>query len=220
MQSNARPIVLIGAGQAGSMAVAALRELGHEGEVVMLAGERHAPYERPPLSKSVLADASEAPAINILPLQFYAEKKVDLRLGHTAVSINRDERSILTSEGARVFYSKCLLATGGAARTLPQLPAGTLRVHYLRTLDDALALKLALRATSSLLVLGGGFLGLETASTARAMGVEVTLIERDAALLSRALPLQFSDWLSRRAAAYGVQVRVGRGIAGKIRAPE
>lgn len=207
------PILIIGAGQAGATAAAALRALGHDGGIVMVGGEAHAPYERPPLSKAVLADEQQDERIGVHAAGFYAEQGIDLRLGTTVTSLDPAGATAHCADGQALAFSRCLLATGGHARTLPALPAGQPRVHYLRSLADARGLRAALRRERGVLVIGGGFLGLETASTARAMGLAVTVVEAAPLLLQRAVPRVFSDWLAQRVRGLGIDLRLGCGIA-------
>ncbi|MHA7682803.1 NAD(P)/FAD-dependent oxidoreductase [Cupriavidus sp. PET2-C1] len=207
------PILIIGAGQAGATAAAALRALGHDGGIVMVGGEAHAPYERPPLSKAVLADEQQDERIGVHAAGFYAEQGIDLRLGTTVTSLDPASATAHCADGQAFAFSRCLLATGGRARTLPALPAGQPRVHYLRSLADARGLRAALRRERAVLVIGGGFLGLETASTARAMGLAVTVVEAAPLLLQRAVPHVFSDWLAQRVRGLGIDLRLGCGIA-------
>lgn len=210
---TAAPLVIVGAGQAGAMAARALRELGHAGELVLIGDEPHAPYERPPLSKAVLAD-EQLPDIGLLPEPFQVQAGVALKTGRRVVRLDPARRELHLEDGTIQPYRACLLATGGDARVLPALPPGTPGVHYLRTLDDAQRLRAALRAARSLLVIGGGFLGLEIASTARALGLDVIVIELGPALLGRAVPPEVSRWLAARARAHGVRLHLGAKLSG------
>ncbi|KAF7964328.1 ferredoxin reductase [Cupriavidus sp. UYMU48A] len=195
------------------MAAAELRKLGHAERIVMVGGERHAPYERPPLSKAVLAGASQQGQIGVHPPGFYAERDIDLRLGTTVTAIAPSHSVATCADGREIRFSACLLATGGSARTLPDLPPGTPNVHYLRTLDDAARLREAMQRADEVLVIGGGFLGLETASTAVDLGLKVTVLESAGRLLGRAAPAELSDWLAQRVRARGVDLRLGCRIA-------
>src|SRR5690606_15249684 len=155
-----------GAGQAAAVAAACLREQGHAGRIHMVGSEQHAPYERPPLSKAVLAapDAGE-PDIQVKQPDFFATQGIDLRLGVEVLSLDAQARQARLSDGSTLAYERCLLATGGTARELPGFPAQHPQVHYVRSLDDARRLRAALRQGKRLLVIGGGFLGLEIAAT-------------------------------------------------------
>jgi len=207
-------ILVIGAGQAAAVAVAALRDQGYQGRVTVVGDEAHAPYERPPLSKDVLAALdTEEPGISVKEADFFSQRDIDLKLGRQVVSLDAEARQATLSDGTVIAYDRCLLATGGTARQLPGFPAQSPQVHYLRTLDDARRLRAALRASRRAVVIGGGFLGLEVASTARRMGVEVSIIETAARVLARAVPEAFSDWLQARVAASGARLYLGQAIA-------
>lgn len=219
----AKPILIIGAGQAGATAAATLRQLGHTGGIVMLGSEAHAPYERPPLSKSVLSGEQADHEIGVHPTAFYDENTIDLHLGRTIASLDVAASVAHDSAGDAIPYSHCLIATGGTARELPELPAGTPGVHYIRSLDDARGLRAALAALpagETVLVIGGGFLGLETASTALTLGRRVVLVEAGSRLLERAVPPALSEWLSARARHAGVDLRLGRRIAKLTHTPD
>lgn len=206
----AAPILIVGAGQAGATAAAALRTLGHTGRIVLAGDETSLPYERPPLTKAVLADAAMDGRIGIHPAGFHDAQAIELRLGAGVAAIDAERGLARFGDGTELAFSRCLIATGGRARLLPSLPPGTPHVHYVRTLADAQALRAAMAGLSSLCVLGGGFLGLEVAATARAAGLEVSVIEVAPRVLPRAVPPEFSVWLASRAGAAGVDLRLGR----------
>lgn len=206
--------LIVGAGQAGAMAAAALRGFGHAGRIVLVGEESVAPYERPPLSKAVLSEgvAGKGDAgqrIGIHPEGFHAEKDIELRTGLQVLSLDAASSIAALSDGSTLAFERCLLATGGRPRTLPSLPEGTPNVHYIRTLADAHALRTALQRGGPVLVLGAGFLGLEIASTARALGLAVTVLESAARVLPRAVPPELSHWLQQRASEAGVDLRLG-----------
>ena len=202
------PILIVGAGQAGATAAAALRKGGFDGRIVMVGREAPLPYERPPLSKAVLADAAMDGRIGIHPAGFHAEQAIELRLGAAVVAIDPAASIARLDDGSTLPFSRCLLATGGHARTLPGLPPGTPAVHTVRTLADAQALREAMGRHRSMVVLGAGFLGLEVASTARGMGLEVTVLESAPRVLPRAVPPAFSAWLQQRVRESGVALRL------------
>lgn len=205
-------IVIVGAGQAGAVAAATLRELGYAGALTLVGQEPHPPYERPPLSKAVLQDEAAAAAAAVHPADFYSARDVRLVTGAAVRALDRAARTVVLADGRQLRYDRCLLATGGQARELPGLPRGAAGVHYIRTLDDAAALRQALRPGASVVVVGGGFLGLEVASTALALGARVTVLEAAPRLLPRALPPVFSDWLADRARQAGVALRLDCGL--------
>ncbi|ARP81607.1 ferredoxin reductase [Bordetella genomosp. 8] len=206
-------IVIIGAGQGGAMAAAALRTQGYAGKLTLVGREFHPPYERPPLSKAVLRDAAAEAAAAIHAEAYYAEQDITLLRGVEVLALDRTERRISLSNGARLPYDRCLLATGGQARTLPSLPPGMPGVHYVRTLDDARGLRACLRAGARVAVVGGGFLGLEIASTALESGADVAVVESADRLLPNALPAPLAAWLAARAAALGARLHLSARIA-------
>ncbi|KAK52510.1 NAD(P)/FAD-dependent oxidoreductase [Bordetella bronchiseptica] len=206
-------IVIVGAGQAGAVAAASLRQLGYRGGLTLVGQEAHPPYERPPLSKAVLQGTATHAEAAVHPAGFYAENDIALLTETAVAALDPAARTVRLADGRTLAYDRCLLATGGHARELPALPRGRAGVHYIRTLDDALDLRAALRPGVRAAVIGGGFLGLEVASTARELGAEVTVIENGSRLLERALPAIVSDWLAERVRASGVDLRLGGAIA-------
>jgi len=206
-------VVIVGAGQAGALAAATLRQLGYRGALTLIGQEPHPPYERPPLSKAVLlGDEAVDAQTAIHPPAFYEEQDITLLTGAAVVALDTDDGTLRLDDGRVIPYDRCLLATGGAARELPGLPRGTPGVHYIRTLDDARALRRALLPGTRLGVIGGGFLGLEIASTAAGMGATATVVEGGPRLLQRALPEALSHWLAQRAQAQGVRLHLGAAV--------
>jgi NADPH-dependent 2,4-dienoyl-CoA reductase/sulfur reductase-like enzyme len=205
------PIVIVGAGQTAARAAHALRASGWAAGIVVVGDEVHRPYERPPLSKAVLSDAEE-PVLDVLPAQQFDGCGLQFIAGVRAERLDPLQRTVTLADGRALAYSQCLLATGGRARTLPALPPGTGRVHYLRSLDDARRLRAALAPGVRLVVVGGGFLGLEAAASARGRGAEVTVVEAAPALLARFLPPDAGAWLADAIAARGLALRLGRGL--------
>ncbi|MBB1595483.1 NAD(P)/FAD-dependent oxidoreductase [Achromobacter sp. UMC46] len=217
--ADADSILIIGAGQSGAVAAAALRDLGHEGPITLIGREAHAPYERPPLSKAVLQAAEAHAQTAVHPGGFYEQRRIALLTGAEAVRLDPAGHLVHLADGRSLRYHRCLLATGGRARELPNLPRGTPGVHYIRTLDDAAALRAGLTPDARVAVIGGGFLGLEVASTARALGARVTVLESAPRLLERVLPPALSDWLAERVRHAGVTLRLDARMARCTRQP-
>ncbi|ARP86775.1 NAD(P)/FAD-dependent oxidoreductase [Bordetella genomosp. 9] len=207
-------IVIVGAGQSGAMAAATLRHLGYAGRLTLVGREPHLPYERPPLSKAVLGDAGAEGSAAIHPPGFYAENGIALVRGTEALALDRGRREVRLSDGTALSYDRCVLATGGHPRELPILARGTSKVHYLRTMDDARSMRSCLTSAARVIVIGGGFLGLEVASTALDKHARVTIVESAGRLLPNALPAEFAQWLAARARAAGAALRLGARIAG------
>lgn len=206
-------LVIVGAGQSAAVAAHALREQGYGGRITMLGRERHKPYERPPLSKAVLA-AVEEPRLDVLTDEAWTRSDIELLSSCEAVSIDLQHQHVRLADGRVVEYEKCLIATGGEAQTLPFVPPSHPRVHHIRTLDDARRLRASLQAKPQVAILGGGFLGLEIAHSALAAGASVTLFERANALLDRFLPYEASAWLEARMEDAGIRLLLGASLSG------
>lgn len=205
-------IVIAGAGQSAAIAAHALREHGYRGRITMLGRERHKPYERPPLSKAVLMSAEE-PTLDVLAEKTWAQCDIELLSGSDAVALDLVQQQVHLASGQSFEYDKCLLATGGEARSLAVVPPFSRRVHYIRTVDDARRLRAALRHRPQVAILGGGFLGLEIAHSSLAAGASVTVFERAASLLDRFLPPEVSAWLESDLRRVGAQVFLGASVS-------
>lgn len=212
---TAPPIVIVGAGQAGFEAAAALREAGHDGAITLVGAEPHAPYERPPLSKQFLApDADPGPdSVALRPAEFYQRQGIDLVLGAAVTGIDRGRRTVVTSAGERLRYSRLILATGSTPRRLDVPGAGHPDVMALRTLADASALRDRLAAAYlRLVVIGAGFIGLEVAAAARAAGHEVTVVEALDRVIARAVSVPVSRYLTALHRDRGVKILFERRV--------
>ncbi len=203
--------VVIGAGQAGGRAVEALRASGFTGRVDLVGAEPHFPYERPPLSKELLADDG-APFELIHDEAWYEERDITLHLGTPVTAINRDTKRITVGESGSLAYDKLLLTTGGAARHLniegTKLPG----VHYLRTIEDSREISAMLREGGHIVVVGGGFIGLEIAASARQRGCAVTVLEVASRLMGRALPLEIGEVFAVLHRENGADIQLETGI--------
>ncbi|WP_161993174.1 NAD(P)/FAD-dependent oxidoreductase [Lacisediminimonas profundi] len=207
-------ILIIGAGQAGGCAAATLRGEGYAGRIVLVGAEQHRPYERPPLSKSVLSDPESEPGIFLHKPEFHEGLKLEYLPGTRVSDLDPAGKVAHTADGGQIPWDRCLLATGGRVRLLPGVPEGMANVYYLRELDDARRLRERLVPGARVVVLGGGFLGLEFAAVAREKGLEVTVVEAGSQLLGRAAPALFADWLREQFAASGVKVLCNAGVKG------
>ena len=175
--SDERTFVVVGGGLAGAKSVEALRERGFEGRLVLLAAERHLPYERPPLSKDYLKTGENLTDAFVHDEDWYAAHAVELRLGTRASSIDRDAHEVVLEGGERLHYDRLLLATGSSPRHL-DLPGVDLPgVLTLRTIEDSDRLRAALQPGRRVVLIGGGWIGLEVAAAAREAGAEVTVLE-------------------------------------------
>jgi 3-phenylpropionate/trans-cinnamate dioxygenase ferredoxin reductase subunit len=206
-------MVIIGAGQAGAQAIETLRRRGHRGQITLVGDESLLPYQRPPLSKKFLAGTLERDRLLIRHAEHYAEHGVDLRLGYPAVSIDRERRRVEIADGSHVDYDKLLLTTGSLARMFPVPGSELAGVHYLRSFADVERLRAELVAGRRGVIVGGGYIGLEAASTCRDLQVGVTVLDAADRVMSRVV----SPWISRfyeaEHARHGVDIRCGARVA-------
>jgi NADPH-dependent 2,4-dienoyl-CoA reductase/sulfur reductase-like enzyme len=181
--------------------------------LALVGAEEHLPYDRPPLSKEILAGKWEPDRIPLRPPDSYDELRLDLHLGRTATALDIDRQHIELDGGERLPYDGVVLATGATPRTLPGTPplAG---IHTLRTLDDCLAIRAAFEAGAKVVVVGAGFIGAEVAATARGHGLDVTLLEALPVPLSRALGVEMGKACAGLHLDNGVDLRCGVGVAG------
>lgn len=202
-------ILIIGAGQAGARAAEALRAAGHTGPLTLVGDESDPPYERPALSKGVLLGEAAAESTYVHACDFWGAKNIDLRTGVRAEAIAPASRSVLFSDGTRLDYDQLILATGSRVRPLIGVDDTLEGVHYLRTLADCRRLAKDLVPGRRMVVIGGGFIGLEVASSAAKRGLAVAVVERQAGLLERALPAEIAIAIERLHRARGIQLRLG-----------
>ncbi|WP_328388975.1 FAD-dependent oxidoreductase [Streptomyces sp. NBC_00400] len=201
--------IIAGAGLAGAKAAETLRAEGFDGPVVLLGDERERPYERPPLSKGYLLGTSEKEKVYVHPPQWYAEHDVDLRLGNAVTALDPAGHEVTLADGSRLGYAKLLLATGSTPRPLPVPGADLEGVHTLRRLADSDRLKEVFRSASRVVVIGGGWIGLETTAAARAAGAEVTVLESAPLPLLGVLGPEVAQIFAGLHTGHGVALRCG-----------
>jgi len=216
-EASAAGIVIVGAGQAGVMTAEALRTGGFQGSITVLGDEPHGPYHRPPLSKAWMAGEIEAAQLVMRAPEMLARKNITLRTGVSVKAIDRSAQTVLLGDGSTLPYTGLVLATGSTPRALP-LPGGDAPgVLALRTRDDASAIADRLAACIEqqrpVVVIGGGFIGLEVAATARKKGLTVTVLEAAPRLLGRVLAPVLSDWYAELHRGHGVQLVLGAQVA-------
>jgi len=210
----AETFVIVGAGHAGAHAACTLRNHGFRGRVILIGDESLAPYQRPPLSKKFLEHAVSVERLLLRPIAFYEKCNIELRLHAPVERIDRDARRVHLRGGARIAYDKLLLCTGSRPRPL-DLPGSQLAdVHYLRTLQDAMRLRGKLGPGRRLAVIGGGYIGLEVAATAVAMGAAVTVFEAADRVLNRVTTPAVSGFFATTHQRRGVEIRCGARVLG------
>lgn len=205
-------IVIVGAGQAGAALAAKLRALGFDGEVVMIGAEPVAPYQRPPLSKAYLLGEMGLDRLMLRGADFWAAQRIELRLGATVTGIDRAARTVMV-DGAALPYGQLALTTGASPRRWPAALGGDLgHVLCVRTLADADAMNPLFTPGARLVVIGGGYIGLEAAAVARKRGMEVTLIEAAPRILGRVAGAATADLIRDLHRAHGVTILEGTGV--------
>ncbi|MBL0943737.1 MAG: FAD-dependent oxidoreductase [Hydrogenophaga sp.] len=214
--TSATDLVIAGAGHAGSELALAARQAGWSGPIVLLGDEADLPYQRPPLSKAYLCGKADLEALALRQASAYEAARITWRPGTRLQAINRERRTALLYGGEALPYAKLALCTGGRARPWacegldPQHPPANL--FALRTRADADALRAALRPGSRMAVVGGGYVGLEVAASARDLGAEVCLLEVQPRLLARVAGEAMSDFIAGVHRAAGVDIRTGAAV--------
>lgn len=202
-------IVIVGAGQAAAQAAASLRAGGFDGQLVMLGNEALPPYQRPPLSKAYLSGAMGLDRVILKPVEALVDEKVELFLNDPAIKLDRSAKTVVTQSGAVHPYDALILATGSRVRVLNAQGADLKGVHYLRGIADADGLGAELQPGRRLVVIGGGYIGLEVAAVARKAGLDVTILEAAPRVLARVAPPVISAFFEGLHAEAGVRIVTG-----------
>jgi 3-phenylpropionate/trans-cinnamate dioxygenase ferredoxin reductase subunit len=213
VNQDTRQIVIAGAGHAGGSAAAMLRQLGWTGAITLIGEEPLPPYQRPPLSKAWLKGEATAESLALRPAKFYADATIGLRLNTSVVKIDRAAKAVALSNGDTLSYDTLILAMGARARRLPIPGIELAGVLELRSAADADRLKAALHPGAKLAVIGGGYIGLEAAASGRALGAEVTIIERESRVLARVACPILSDFFQSFHRRQGVNIEVNAQVA-------
>jgi 3-phenylpropionate/trans-cinnamate dioxygenase ferredoxin reductase subunit len=204
-------VVIVGAAAAGLTAAEAMRRRGYDGALTLIGEEAHQPYDRPPLSKQVLAGTWGPEKVALRTIDVLDEFDAELLLGQTAVGLDVSDRRVLLSDAAAISYDALVIATGVIPRRLPG--ADLAGVHVLRTLDDALNLRTHLLELPKVVVVGGGFLGAEVAAIARQMGLDVTLVDPLPVPMHRQLGERIGGLIAAMHGDHGVAMHLGVGVA-------
>jgi len=206
--------VIIGAGHAGGQAAATLRSKGFEGKIIMIGDEPYAPYERPPLSKALLAGEIEIDRLYLKKPSWYEDKDIDLRVNTLVDSIDKAGKSLALSDGSTIAYDKLLIATGTRVRKLA-LPGAELGgIFYLRAIADTLAIQERMKPDTKVVIVGGGYIGLEVAAVGAKMGCDVTVLEGLDRVMNRVVSPEVSAFYHETHTAAGVKIITGVGVTG------
>lgn len=205
-------VVIVGGGLAAQRCCESLRSKGFEGSIRIVGDEARAPYDRPPLSKSVLAGDRSPEELSFRPASWYSDHGVDLLLGERAIALDPGVKTVTLECGTILRYDKAVVATGSRPRRLPGTESFS-NAHLLRTAEDALRLRDALGPETCLIGVGAGFIGLEVAATARRLGAQVTVLEAAPNALGRVLPPELADWIVDLHRAEGIEILLSAHVA-------
>lgn len=220
-----KPFIVLGGGQACGQALQTFRREGYEGPLLAIAAERELPYERPPLSKEILLGVKDSSIVQMKDAAFYEGKGIELELGRRATSLDAREKRLTLDDGRTIEFEKLLICTGARVRRL-DVPGAELRgVFYLRTLEDALAIREALGSASSVAIVGAGYVGLEVAAAATAKGLPATVLEAGPEVLCRVVPSEVGAIVRTFHERRGAQVHLSSAVVklsgdSKVRAVE
>ena len=197
-------MVILGAGQGAGQAAASFRQEGYEGDIIILGDEPFPPYQRPPLSKQYLSGEMPLERVYVRPEKFYADRHIDLRTNTRVEKIDTKARTVTTAKGETIAYEKLLIATGSRPRKLSIAGSDLPGIHYLRTISDVDGISAAMKTARKVVIVGGGYIGLEVASVAVTNGLDVTVLEMEQRILQRVTTPEMS--------AYYHQLHTGRGL--------
>jgi len=207
-------MVIVGAGHAAGQAAASLRQDGYDGEIVIIGDEPHIPYQRPPLSKQYLSGEQGIERVYLRPEKFYADKNITVKTGVTVTRIDTAAHTVSCDNGETIAYDKLLLATGSRPRLL-NIPGSDLAgIHYLRTIADVDAIRAEFEPGRRLVIVGGGYIGLEVASVGIAAGLEVHVLEMEERILQRVTTAEMSAYYHQLHAGRGVHIHTSTLVSG------
>lgn len=207
--------VIIGGGNAGLQTADTLRRQGYEGSICILCEEAHLPYQRPPLSKKFLEGAFAEARLTLRPQKFYADREIEVRLNTPVTHIDRQGKTVLTESGETISYVQLVIATGARPRPLPG-HEGQTGLHYVRTIDDIHALKTALAGNERALLVGGGFIGLETAATLTTLGLQATIVEAMPGIMPGLVAPELANFFRKEHEERGVTIIEGAGVSNMV----
>lgn len=205
--------VIVGAGHAAGQLCASLRQEGFDGRIVLIGEEEQLPYQRPPLSKKYLSGEFGLDRVYFKPPAFYEDANVETRLGVTVTRLDKSAKTVELSDGETIAYDKLALTTGSRVRKLPIPGADLEGIHYLRTVDDVDGMRDAFEPGKSLVIVGGGYIGLEVAAVATNLGLKVTVLEMEDRVLKRVTSPELSGFFQSVHGKAGVDIRLETAIA-------
>jgi 3-phenylpropionate/trans-cinnamate dioxygenase ferredoxin reductase component len=221
MPQMSATILVLGAGQAAAQLAISLRQGGHAGPIRVVGEEPYFPYQRPPLSKKFLAEYRDPDSLFLRPESFWRDQNVGFELGAAAVAVEPRLNRVILNDGREVEYGRLVFATGTSARTLPVPGIDLAGVHSLRRIDDVVRLRPALNEAERVVIVGGGYIGLEVAAVVASEGRSVTVVEAEDRVLKRVAGETTSQFFDRYHRARGVEIRLGHrllGVEGETRA--
>jgi 3-phenylpropionate/trans-cinnamate dioxygenase ferredoxin reductase subunit len=201
--------IIIGGSHAGGQLVVSLRQAGWEDDITLIGDEPHVPYQHPPLSKDYLSGEKTAEELLIRPEQAYETAGITLKLGCRVTEINRKNKTVSTNNGDCLRYDKLVLATGARVRRLPIDGADLPGVYYLRDMADVTAIKRSIQGSKKAVIIGGGYIGLETAASLQKIGLKVTVLEAMPRILQRVTAPELSEFYKRIHSEEGVEIKEG-----------
>ena len=205
-------VVIAGAGHAAGQVVASLKQKKYGGRIVLIGDEPWLPYQRPPLSKKFLAGEMPAERLYFKPPAFYEDRDVEVHLSEEVVAIDRDQRSVSTSEGNMFSYTDLVLAVGSRVRRVDVQGSDLPGVHYLRSINDVDRIRADLDAADNVVIVGAGYIGLEVAAVSRQLGNDVTVLEMADRVMSRVVSPEVSEFYQRQHTAHGVSLLLSTGL--------
>ena len=207
-------MVIIGAGHAAGQAAASLRQEKYTGPITIIGDEAHLPYQRPPLSKAYLSGSQEVERVYLRAEKFYQEKEIDLKLSTRATAIDPDAKAVELEDGSKIDYDKLLISTGSRPRLL-NIPGSDLGgIHYLRTIDDVDGIRADMHEGANLVIVGGGYIGLEVAAVGIEQGLNVHVLEMEDRILQRVTTPTMSKYYDELHRGRGVQIHTNTGVTG------
>ncbi|MFT4720220.1 MAG: 3-phenylpropionate/trans-cinnamate dioxygenase ferredoxin reductase subunit [Candidatus Azotimanducaceae bacterium] len=207
-------MVIVGAGQGAGQAAASFRQEGYEGEIIILGDEPFPPYQRPPLSKQYLSGELPLERVFVRPEKFYTDRNIDLRTNTRVSAIDAQAKTVTTAAGEAIAYEKLLIATGSRPRKL-SIPGSDLAgIHYLRTITDVDGIAVAMKTAKKVVIVGGGYIGLEVASVAVTAGLDVTVLEMEQRILQRVTTPGMSEYYHQLHTSRGLKILTETAVSG------